>query len=176
MRIVQMLHKLFHIGSDTQFIEQMFWELLHRQPDPEEIRNHTAGLRHGKISRVKLFETVVLSEEAAGGVSRFQQSNLIYEAPTIGSLLHGLLCQDNAPFVKGLYRELLCREPDQESLACHLSALASGHSRLDLFCQFIASEECARLLALPRARPLAHKILLHILGEHRKEHQTGNAH
>lgn len=59
------------------------------------------------------------------------------------------------PYVTGLYRELLCREPDQEGLACHLSALASGHSRFALFCQFGTSEECALLLSLPSSRPLS---------------------
>lgn len=31
----------------------------------------------------------------------------MYEALTIGTLLYGLLRQDNAPYVTGLYRELL---------------------------------------------------------------------
>ncbi|MCP1308186.1 hypothetical protein NI000_13070 [Paenibacillus tyrfis] len=111
--------------------------MLHRQPDPEGMREHAADLLYGTVSRIKPFETVVFSEEAAWVTSWFQLSNLMYEAPTIGTLLRGLLRQDNAPCVTGLYRELLCRKPDQEGLACHLSAQASGHSRFALFCQFV---------------------------------------
>ncbi|WP_082420416.1 DUF4214 domain-containing protein [Paenibacillus sp. A3] len=80
------------------------------------------------------------------------------------------------PYVTGLYRELLCREPDQEGLACHLSELASGHLRFALFYQFGTLEECSRLLSLPSSRPLAHKKFLRIHCEHQNEHQTGAVH
>ncbi|WP_248930971.1 DUF4214 domain-containing protein [Paenibacillus hamazuiensis] len=164
--MIQMLHKLFHIGSDMEYIEQLYWELLHRDPDPEGRQAHAAGLK-GHVSRMRLFEAVVLSEEAADMASRFQLANMAYEAPTIGTLLHKLLQQNNEQYVIGLYRELLCREPDPESFARHTLALASGDSRLIVFCQFAASDECMRLLSLPSSRPLAHKILAHILSVHR---------
>lgn len=55
----------------------------------------------------------------------------------------------DADYVKGLYRDLLGREPDAEGFRSHLSGLAGGASREDIRQVFLGSSEYAERQAAP---------------------------
>jgi hypothetical protein len=59
----------------------------------------------------------------------------------IAHLLHHACQKEDKRFVRDLYRQLLNREPTEEEMEPHVTALKSGVSRTDLMIRFILSEE-----------------------------------
>ncbi len=63
----------------------------------------------------------------------------------------------NGDFVKGLYREVLGREPDMEGFNAHLAGLTRGVSREEIRQTFLNSSEYAAKQAAPVTEPVAPK-------------------
>ena len=89
-------------------------------------------------------------KEVARGFQRFADG---FEAakPKPVALTAPAQVSADADFVKGLYRDLLGREPDAEGLRSHLAGLAHGMSREDIRQVFVTSPEYREKQAAPTA-------------------------
>lgn len=93
-----------------------------------------------------------LAKSASRGVERFADRFERAQPKVAAPVPMG---RGETDFVKGLYRELLNREPDLEGFNAHLAGLARGVSREEIRQTFLTSPEYAEKQAAPVTPPTA---------------------
>lgn len=114
-------------ASDADFVKGLYRDLLGREPDLDGYHSYMRGLETG-VSREELRQSFLGSPE-------FREKA--------------------ADFVKGLYRDLLGREPDVGGFNSHMRGLESGVSREELRQIFLNSPEYREKKAAEASPPPA---------------------
>lgn len=143
-RIVQTLHELWRLESEDMIIK-LYMELLNRKPDPIELEQCMSqlSLEHGKKNTV----AGMLKSDEAAQLYRQPLHPLADYPPTIANIFRSLFHANDVQFIQGLYRELLCREPDFTGLLYHFSFLHFGKDRIMLVHEIFLSDECRELIS-----------------------------
>lgn len=104
-------------------------------------------VRQAVSQATKQLEQLV-AKEAARGMQRFaDRFETAKPKPAAG--VTPATTASNGDFVKGLYRELLGREPDSGGFNAHMAGLAGGASRESIRQTFLSSTEYAEKQAAP---------------------------
>ncbi|MFO0598585.1 MAG: DUF4214 domain-containing protein [Myxococcaceae bacterium] len=112
-------------------------------------RDVSVNLSRSPEVRTALNQAV--EKEVLRGVQRFVDRFEAKAAPGKPTRTDAQRADDQA-FVRGLYRDLLHREPDPEGFAAHLAGLERGATRADIRQVFLGSSEYAELQR-PRPTP-----------------------
>lgn len=159
MKMAQVVHRCFQYHSHA-FVSELYRQLLNREPDANGLAHFTKLLNTG-TSRKKVFATILESSEAMNLF--LQHPNTTTEDTSIFvEKARELLSMPHEAFVKKLYEEVLCREPDSAGVASHLSSLKQGIAPYSLFKFFFTCDEFKSLIRMER-RLFAKKVVDHFI-------------
>lgn len=147
MNIAVKLHKIVHL-EDRAFVSELFRSVLDREADDGEIAHHLRELARG-TPKHRIAISVLQTDEALGLFAR-PAHNAQEKNGKISNALRRIFDMKHEPFVHSLYRELLCREPDQPSFAGYVDSLNRGRPKSAVFAKFASSAEFDSLLALDK--------------------------
>ena len=144
LRLVADMEELLGHYDDARFVDECFYRLLKRAPDPEPAAEWRQRLAEG-LSRSAVLQALINRDE-------YRQKSPSYhdERQLLGMLpdFHARACvarmlrqPDNAAFVRALYVDLLRREPDHGGFVAHLSAINAGMQREEAVVRFLVSHE-----------------------------------
>jgi len=134
--------------DDVAFVTHIYRGVLHREPDPNGLRDYLSRLRNGECSKIDLLRNLRFSPEgerigvevqgllppSGGGGATAPALEPLAELPIRDHYtLDELLQYRDEAFVRNAYRALLHREPDTAGLAHYLEKLRSGAwTRMDV--------------------------------------------
>ncbi|RKN85306.1 DUF4214 domain-containing protein [Paenibacillus ginsengarvi] len=149
MNIAAKLHKIVLL-EDREFISELYRSILDREVDEEGMKHHLRELGKGTPKH----GIVIATLQADEALRLYAHSSLSGKAENGGSKVSGALRRifdmKHEPFVHSLYRDLLCREPDQPAYAGYVDSLNRGKSKFSVFARFVSSSEFESLLALDK--------------------------
>jgi len=163
-RVTTNLFTTAYANSNTAYVYNVFRSLLNRDPSTAEVSYHVNALNSG-YNRIDYATSIYNREEQlAYQVDQIYRTFLKRPADAAGltfwadqlrrglspEWMIGLLVSaneyqssrlSNASYIKGLYNDLLCREPTSADIAFWSNVLSGGRSRFDLAFQFASSPE-----------------------------------
>lgn len=146
MRIAPLLHTAYNRkGSD--FVVEMYNQLLNREPDEEEIIGRVSELEGG-VSKYEMMAGVMISAEAKELYEQLPDGNVESAADKIQYMLQ---TNDAETFLNMLYAEVLCRFAEDEEYTSHLCALEQGADPIGIVYAFLLSDEFWMLLESDRS-------------------------
>ncbi|UHA73152.1 hypothetical protein [Paenibacillus sp. 481] len=159
MRIIQLLCAAMLL-PDTEFVKTISVQLRNREPYEDEMTHYLSSLSSG-VSRIDYIVDIVLSME----------SRVVYdspyvhgEEPTVANIFRNTITYFPEQLVHTLFRELLCREPEQEEFILYEHAVANGLSPVEMFAYMVQSAECKSLLESGHSNPVAERLKLYYVG------------
>lgn len=134
---LQLFHKpagdISHGLSNEEFVRQLYRDILKREPDAAGFAGWVNALNSGSISRAKVMQDFVNSEENArsgGNPPSSVNPAPSGPGPTIPDIrkpaADPAMGGSNEEFVRGLYRTILQREPDARGMKGWVDALNQG--------------------------------------------------
>lgn len=135
---------------DEMFVWELYRQLLEREPDDAGFHAHL-GLLRGGASKNDVIADILGSPEM--GLQLSQPESNPGGKFTICGVFRRLVHRDETEFVKGLYRELLHREPAGEECQIHIGLLHGGMTRQQMINGMFQTPECQ--LTLQHLQPNA---------------------
>lgn len=148
MNIAGKLHKIVQL-EDRAFVSEMYRRVLDREPDEEGMAHRLRQLGKGTPKHRVLIEALQ-TDEALGLFAHSVTTGQDDKNGKASQAIRRVLTMKHEPFVHSLYRELLCREPDQPAYAGYVDALNRGRPKSAVFARFVSSSEFESLLGLDK--------------------------
>lgn len=148
MTIAAKLHKIVHL-EDRAFVSELYRSLLEREADEEGMTQYVRELAKG-TPKHRIVIQMLQTDEALGLYSHSSLAGKSESGGKVPGALRRIFAMKHEPFVHSLYRELLCREPDQPAYSGYVDALNRGRSKCSVFARFVSSSEFESLLALDK--------------------------
>ena len=125
-------------GDGKEFVEKIYRQILHREPDSQGMQNYLTLLESHQITKEDVITSIGLSKEAS------EKGTVItgITAKRINPEL--LLASDGEQFVKNSYRWILGREAGTEEINEKVRILTSGMDKESLLFEISQSEEGQR--------------------------------
>lgn len=148
MNIAAKLHKIVCL-DDQAFIAEMYRRILDRDADEEGMAHHLRQLHKG-TPKHRVLIAFLQSDEALGLFAHPPGAHDAESAESISSAIRRIFARKHEPFVHSLYREILCREPDQPAYGGYVDSLNRGSPKSAVFKRFVSSSEFEFLLGLDK--------------------------
>lgn len=156
MNIAAKLHKIVSLDNHL-FLPEMYRRVLNREPDEEGLSQHSRQLAKGRPKH-RIMIDFLQSDEALEWFSAPTSLERTEQEAPVYAMIQRVFARKPEPFVHSLYRELLCREPDQPAYSGYVERLHRGSSKASVFKQFVTSGEFESLLGL-EPYPFAKRVL-----------------
>lgn len=156
MNIAGKLHKIAQL-EDQAFVAEAYRRILDREADEEGMAHHLRQLRKG-TPKHRILIALLQTDEALGVFSHSAPPEQASKPISVCTAIRRIFAMKHEPFVHSLYRELMCREPDQPAYAGYVDSLNRGTPRSAVFKRFVSSGEFESLLALDKY-PFARRVL-----------------
>lgn len=148
MHIAAKLHKIICLEHEA-FIAEMYRCLLDREADEEGMASQLRQLQKG-TPKHRLLIACLQTDEALGLFMHPVQATEGESDAKISSAMRRIFARRHEPFVHSLYKELLCREPDQPAYAGYVESLNRGAPKSAVYKRFVSSGEFETLLGLDK--------------------------
>jgi hypothetical protein len=148
LNIAAKLHKIAQL-EDRAFVSEMYRRVLDREPDEEGTAHRLRQLGRGTSKHRVLIE-ILQTDEALGLFAHSANAGQDDKNDKASHAIRRVFAMKHEPFVHSLYRELLCREPDQPAYAGYVDALNRGRPKSAVFARFVSSSEFESLLGLDK--------------------------
>ncbi|WP_158301581.1 DUF4214 domain-containing protein [Paenibacillus mesophilus] len=156
MNIAGKLHKIAQL-EDEAFVTEAYRRILDREADEEGMAHHLRQLRKG-ASKHRILIALLQTDEALGLFAQSAPPRQGTKNDNVCNAVRRIFAMKHEPFVHSLYREVLCREPDQPAYAGYVDSLNRGTPRSAVFKRFVSSNEFESLLVLDKY-PFARRVL-----------------
>ncbi|MDF2713877.1 MAG: glycosyl transferase [Paenibacillus sp.] len=156
MNIAGKLHKIAQL-EDQAFVAEAYRRILDREADEEGMAYHIRQLRKG-TPKHRILITLLQTDEALGLFAHSAPPGQAPKSENVCTAIRRIFAMKHEPFVHSLYREVLCREPDQPAYAGYVDSLNRGTPKSALFKRFVSSGEFESLLGLDKY-PFAKRVL-----------------
>ncbi|MGD6818500.1 glycosyltransferase [Metabacillus sp. 113a] len=149
MEIIKILREVF-LQEDQQFISALYMEMLNRPPSKEEANDYLNQFSSG-ASKLDVLAAIISSKEARILYDKPLTSSGKDQRKTAANKMRKIFKYEQTRLIKELYRELLCREADQNGLQNHLyflNKMKRNGTVFKLFMNILMSEEALNNLLL----------------------------
>ncbi|CAM3762350.1 hypothetical protein GCM10009865_01070 [Aeromicrobium ponti] len=148
MRIVQIIQEIYKYGS-SQFVKELYREILNREPDDKELNNYIEALKKGVKKETILssfFRSNELFSKLNTSVCNDQHVDLSKKG-TIFTRLQLIIQRNRDPFIEEVFQELLNRKPNKKDYSFPLlSRIRSNKDKIDLVIFITKSREFTSLI------------------------------
>ncbi len=135
--------------SDTEFITNLYRNILKQEPDKKEMQPFLNKLRTGELSKIEILLAVRFSEEGKSknvkilGIKSNKTSLILHAEKSKSQYIIADFTQyDDVAFITNLYHALLDREPDAAGMQQYLHLLRTGvYSKIEILIALRFSEE-----------------------------------
>ncbi|MEF3307216.1 DUF4214 domain-containing protein [Paenibacillus sp. GYB003] len=148
MNVAAKLHKIVQL-EDRAFVTELYRSILDREANEDERAHYLRELGKG-TPKHRIAIGFLQTDEAIGLFTHTDLAGKSSKSGKISDALRRIFAMKHEPFVHSLYRELLCREPDQPAYAGYVDSLSRGRPKSAVFARFVSSDEFRSLLALDK--------------------------